>query len=141
MQREPALLIQPALLDSASVRHLLDNLLDALDLPALQRRIEDKALEIVQLVGREEAIFVRVDEAEDAREGGDSSRFKGVLAGVVERCGGMKDSVLGEEEDFRDVEREEGGTLDAGLRWKVCQRHAKQSGGSPDAPRPPCTPA
>lgn len=28
----------------------------------------------------------------------------------------MKDGVLGEEEDFGDVEREEGGAFDAGLQ-------------------------
>jgi hypothetical protein len=115
MQREPSLLIQPALLDSASVRHLLDNLLDTFNFPALQRRIEDEALEVIQLVGREETVFVCVDEAEDAGEGGDGGGFKSVLAGVVEWCGRVEDCVLGEEEHFRDVEREEGGAFDAGL--------------------------
>lgn len=51
MQREPPLLVEPALLDSAPVRHLLDNLLDALNLPALQRRIKHKPLEVVEFVG------------------------------------------------------------------------------------------
>jgi hypothetical protein len=78
-------------------------------------------LEIVQLVGREEAVLVGVDEAKDARQGRDAGRFQDVLARVVQGCGRVQDGVLGKEKDFRDVERQEGRTLDAGLRaeWSI----------------------
>jgi hypothetical protein len=48
-----------------------------------------------------------------------------VEARVVEGCGGVEDGVLGEEEDFGDVEGEVGGAFDAGL----CERGLVVVGG------------
>jgi len=45
-----------------------------------------------------------------------------VESGVVERRGRMEDGVLGEEEDFGDVQGEESGAFDAGLRGRGRQR-------------------
>lgn len=122
VQCEPPFLVQTAVFDPFPRRHLLDHFSDPFDLPRLQRRVKHQPLEIVQFVGREEAVLVGVDEAKDAREGGDAGRFQDVLARVVQGCGRVQDGVLGKEEDFRDVERQEGRTLDAGLRaeWSIC---------------------
>lgn len=128
MEREPPFLVQPAVLDSGSGRHLLDNLADPFDLSRLQRRIKHEPLKVVQFVGRQEAVLVGVDEAKDSRERRDARRFQSVLARVVQGGGWVEDGVLGKEKDFRDVERQEGRAFDAGLQEMDVSRWGRYSG-------------